>query len=79
MIVTNSCYYKLGMYFVTNISLTDTLLEGSTIEVVLAKPVDKNEYIRYTRGKNSIPQVSFKLILHSVSYLSMGALTVLKR
>ncbi|KAL5007623.1 hypothetical protein ScPMuIL_016429 [Solemya velum] len=53
-------------------ALDNTLLEGSTIEVVLAKPVDKNEYIRYTRGKNSIPQVSFKLILHSVSYLSMG-------
>ena len=26
------------------------VLEGSRIEVVLAKPVDKQDYVRYTRG-----------------------------
>ena len=28
------------------------------IEVVLAKPVDKAEYQRYSRGKNALPGVS---------------------
>ena len=29
---------------------TGASIEGSIIEVVLAKPVDKNQYIRFTRG-----------------------------
>lgn len=29
---------------------TDALLDGAKIEVVLAKPVDKGNYVRYTRG-----------------------------
>lgn len=31
-------------------------IENSTIEVVLAKPVDKAEYLRYSRNKNALPQ-----------------------
>ena len=36
----------------------DTSLEGSAVEVCLAKPVDKNDYDRYTRGTTRMPQVS---------------------
>ena len=28
----------------------DAILDGAKIEVVLAKPVDKGNYVRYTRG-----------------------------
>lgn len=37
------------------------VLEGSLLEVTLAKPVDKNDYVRYTRGAgkaNAVPQVT---------------------
>ncbi|XP_048730769.2 APOBEC1 complementation factor-like isoform X2 [Ostrea edulis] len=34
----------------------DTTLDGARVEVVLAKPVDKNDYRNYTRGKNAFQQ-----------------------
>jgi hypothetical protein len=42
------------------LTITDTNLEGTIIEVSLAKPVDKSDYVRYTRGigsKTSLPEV----------------------
>ena len=32
------------------VSMTGSTLDGSLIEVCLAKPVDKNDYVRFTRG-----------------------------
>lgn len=36
-------------------NMNGTYLDNSMIEVVLAKPVDKAEYQRYSRGKNALP------------------------
>lgn len=36
---------------------SDSTLDGSRIEVVLAKPVDKNDYRNYARGKAALQQV----------------------
>ncbi|KAK3591881.1 hypothetical protein CHS0354_005084 [Potamilus streckersoni] len=38
-------------------AMDGAILEGSKIEVVLAKPVDKAEYLRYSRTKNALPQI----------------------
>ncbi len=38
-----------------NFSYIGTAIEGSQVEVTLAKPVDKNDYVRYTRGVGSKP------------------------
>lgn len=40
-------------------NLNGTILENSKIEVVLAKPVDKAEYMRYARTKTALPAQAF--------------------
>jgi hypothetical protein len=35
----------------------DQSIDGSKVEVVLAKPVDKNDYRIYARGKTALQQV----------------------
>lgn len=57
------------MFQFTNV--TDATIDGARVEVVLAKPVDKNDYRNYTRGKSAFQQVTFNAqVLHyQLSYM----------
>lgn len=45
------------LLYVFLLHFIDQCIDGSKVEVVLAKPVDKNDYRIYARGKSALQQV----------------------
>ena len=51
ILLPSEIYVRSLIQNVTSIVATGNKIDGSTIEVVLAKPVDKQDYQRFTRSE----------------------------